>query len=90
MEFEWDEVKNQDNMEKHKVSFEYAKCLFEQPLIINEDSRYKYDEKRSIGYGYLDERLMCVVYTERKPNKIRIISFRKADNREKEYYKEYK
>lgn len=90
MQFEWDEDKNKANVKKHKLSFEDSKQLFENPLIINEDVRYEYKEKRIIGYGEIDGRLMCVVYTERKPNKIRIISFRKANDREKEYYKKCK
>ena len=88
MRFEWDEAKNQLNIEKHKLSFNDAKQIFEQPLVINEDTRFTYQEKRYIGYGKIDGRLMCVVYTERHLNRIRIISFRKANNREKEYYKE--
>ena len=57
-------------------------------MLTKEDFRFEYQEKRYIGYGKLDGRLMCVIYTERKPNKIRIISFRKANNREKEYYEQ--
>ena len=87
MQFEWDKDKNQFNIEKHKLSFDSAKELFEHPLLINEDTRFNYKEKRYIGYGYLNSRLMCVVYTERHPNIIRIISFRKANYREQEYHK---
>jgi uncharacterized DUF497 family protein len=57
-------------------------------MLVKEDLRFAYKEKRYIAYGELDGRLMCIVYTERKPQKIRIISFRKANKREKEYYKE--
>jgi hypothetical protein len=90
MQFEWDNEKNQFNIEKHKLSFDNAIQLFENPLLINEDSRFNYKEKRYIGYGYISNRLMCVVYTERNPNIIRIISFRKANYREQEYYKKCK
>ena len=51
MRFEWDEAKNQLNIEKHKLSFNDAKQIFEQPLVINEDTRFTYQEKRYIGYG---------------------------------------
>lgn len=87
MEFEWDEGKNRMNIQKHGLSFEYAKILFANFMKINVDNRSEYKEKRFIGYGEIDRRLMCVVYTERKHNKIRIISFRKANKSEKEYYK---
>ena len=89
MQFEWDDDKNQANIVKHKLSFEFAKLLFTQKLVINEDKRYNYTEKRFIGYGKIDDRLMCVVYTERKPDKIRIISFRKANSREQKEYDNY-
>lgn len=42
-----------------------------------------YIECRYIGFGHLYNRLVCVAYTERYPDIIRIISFRKANNREK-------
>ena len=88
--FEWDNDKYQINIEKHKLSFEMAKLLFENPLSVTQDTRFNlYDgEDRYIGLGELDGRLMVVVFTIRKPGRIRIISFRKANKREqKEYYK---
>jgi uncharacterized DUF497 family protein len=87
MLFEWDNNKNQLNIQKHGLSFEHAKLLFDFPMLIKQDYRFEYQEKRYIGYGKLDGRLMCIIYTERKPNKVRIISFRKANKRETEYYK---
>ncbi len=51
------------------------------------DLRFDYSEHRYIGYGRIDGRLMVVVYTERLPDIIRIISFRKANYREQKIYK---
>ena len=31
MRFEWDEVKNRRNLRKHKISFESAKLVFDDP-----------------------------------------------------------
>lgn len=87
MQFEWDESKNQSNIEKHGLSFEYAKELFAQDLWVISDKRFDYEEYRYIGYGKIESRLMCVVYAERFPDKIRIISFRKANKREQELFK---
>lgn len=86
--FEWDEDKNQLNIEKHKLSFKSAQQLFLKPIPIIVDDRIDYKEKRYIGFGELGGRLMVVVFTLRKNNIVRLISFRKANNREqKEYYK---
>ena len=38
-----------------------------------------------IGYALLESRLFCVVYTDREDIR-RIISFRRANNRERAYY----
>lgn len=85
--FEWNHDKYELNLKKHGLSFEHAKLLFNQYMVVNIDNRFDYKEKRVVGYAELDGRLMCVVYTEPKPNRIRLISFRKANHREKEYYK---
>ena len=71
---------------KHKADFVDAQKLFDNDLLIIPDIRYSYGERRSIGFGHLNNRLMCVVFTERHPSIIRIIFLRKANNREKKYY----
>ena len=38
------------------------------------------------GVGYANDRLVNIVYTKRKPNIIRIISFRKANQRQVKAY----
>lgn len=87
MQFNWDESKNQLNIEKHGLDFEFAKQLFNTDLLVIPDNRFDYTESRYIGYGRIDGRLMVVVYTERLPDIIRIISFRKANKREQQIIK---
>ncbi len=86
MHFDWDENKNQINIEKHKLNFEDAKVLFENDLVVVPDMCNEYNEPRFIGYGLIDNRLMVVVFTERILDIIRIISFRKANRREQTTY----
>lgn len=86
MQFDWDENKNQLNIEKHKADFNDAIQLFNNNLLVISDERFNYKELRFIGYGYVNGRLMNVIYIERLPNIIRIISFRKANSREKILY----
>ncbi|WP_230492946.1 BrnT family toxin [Martelella alba] len=45
------------------------------------DIRRDYGEDRLIGFGYLHERICCVVFVERD-DAYRIISLRKANSRE--------
>jgi uncharacterized DUF497 family protein len=54
------------------------------------DDRKNYGEVRYTAYGYVNGRLMNVVFTERKPNNIRVISFRKANHREVACYEKIK
>ena len=89
MKFEWDDEKNKVYILKHNLDFEDAKELFINGFWTVEDNRVDYAEKRIVGFGYIGMRLMCVVYTERKPEKIRIISFRKANKREVDYYEKF-
>ncbi len=48
-------------------------------------TRHDYGENRQIGYAYIGLRLYCVVYTDRDESR-RIISLRKANNREINHY----
>ncbi len=86
MEFEWDEIKNQINKRKHKISFETASLVFndENRIEIYDDQNSKIDEDRYITIGKVKE-ILFVVFTERE-DKTRIISARFADNDEKEIY----
>ena len=88
--FEWDQRKAKSNIQKHNVSFEEAKTVFYNPLSkIFEDEEHSYKEKREIIIGYSsEERLIIVIFTERKQNTIRIISARTATKKEIKDYEE--
>jgi len=74
MEFDWDELKNVSNNEKHKISFERAGKLFEDSRkLVFESVRIEFEEKRYIAVGKIFDVLYTAVYTKRN-NKIRIIS----------------
>lgn len=45
MEFEWDEEKNQKNLEKHGIGFESAEEVFSQPYVKKRDERKDYGEE---------------------------------------------
>lgn len=85
MKFEWDEDKNIINKEKHKISFETAAYVFDDPYYIEMfDFEHGVDEDRYIAIGKVGN-ILFVVFTERKDT-IRLISARLATNTERSLY----
>ena len=77
MKFEWDENKNIINKEKHKISFETAAHVFDDPNYIEMfDFEHSVDEDRYIAIGKVGD-VLFVVFTEKKET-IRMISARLA------------
>lgn len=85
MAYEWDESKNFSNYLKHRIRFEEAVKVFEDHYYIIIKDEYP-DEDRFVCVGlspYLG--VLVVVYCERG-ELIRIISARKANQKEKGIY----
>ena len=61
--------------------------FFKDITLTAEDNRQDYGEKRFISLGRLEDIVVVIVYTERS-EKIRIISMRKANHKEKKAYEE--
>jgi len=87
MRFEWNREKADDNLRKHRVSFEEALTVFYDPMATTfPDPDHSIGELRLITYGYSSrERLLVVAHTERG-DAVRIISARIATTREKRRY----
>jgi uncharacterized DUF497 family protein len=87
--FEWDEEKAAANLRKHKVSFEEAKTVFNDPMSVTvRDESHSVEEDRYIDIGTSARgRVLIVAYTERGAN-IRLISSRKASPKERRQYEE--
>jgi uncharacterized DUF497 family protein len=85
--FEWDERKNKINIEKHGIDFRDAEDIFHSIRLSFEDKRKEYREKRIITVGLIGNSVCVVVYTIRG-NAIRLISVRKANERERRRYYE--
>ena len=85
MTFEWDEEKNNINKEKHRISFETASHVFDDPYYIEMyDFEHSVDEDRFIAIGKVGE-ILFVVFTERKES-VRLISARLATEAERRVY----
>jgi len=86
MQFEWDRAKGEENLRKHGVSFDDALYVFADPFRLDEpDFRTDYGESRRLTMGEIDGRLHVVAYTMRG-DVVRLISARKANEREKKRY----
>ena len=91
MRFEWDQEKNKINQDKHGISFEEAKEVFEDPLQISKlDYRFNYFEERWITVGSTSKHKVLVVanlfFSDDGEEIIRIINARKANKNERAYY----
>jgi uncharacterized DUF497 family protein len=87
----WDEAKNRENREKHKVSFEEASVLFRSSEDYLEifDEEHSIHEDRFIAIGPISRGLILIVWTERDEDAIRIISARWAEGPERALYRAY-
>ena len=89
VEYEWDSKKSKLNLLKHGISFEEAKEIFQGSVFTAEDRRKDYGEKRFISIGSISGiAVLVVVHTDRK-GRTRIISARKANEKERGLYYEY-
>ncbi len=89
MIYEWDPAKAAANLKKHKVSFDEAKTVFDDPLYVDFlDPDHSYDEHRFLIVGESRHgRLLIVSYTERG-DVTRLISARDVTPSERSAYEE--
>jgi uncharacterized DUF497 family protein len=87
--FEWDPEKAGANLAAHKVSFEEAVTVFQDPLaVVHADPDHSEAERREILIGHsVGGPLLLVSFTDRQ-GRIRIISARQATRRERREYEE--
>jgi uncharacterized protein len=87
--FDWDEGNKQKNRAKHQVDFrECEEVFFDQPLLINEDTKHSSQEKRFYVLGRSDiGRTLFLVFMLRN-NKIRVISARDQSMKERKMYEQ--
>jgi len=88
--FEWDQHNIEKNWEKHNVTpLECEQVFFNQPLVIADDIKHSQAEQRFYALGKTDlNRELFVVFTIIK-KKIRIISARDMNKKEKRSYERY-
>jgi uncharacterized DUF497 family protein len=87
MDVEYDPLKNHQNIQRRELSFDRARDLDWKTAQIHLDERLDYGEVRWVALGHLDGRLHVLVFTETRTG-LRVISFRKANSREREAYEQ--
>jgi hypothetical protein len=87
--FEWDRTKAQANSANHRVTFDEAVTVFQDPFSLTiVDASHSGEEERHVEIGISAfNRILVIVYTERGAN-IRVISARKATKAERRTYEE--
>ena len=78
----FDPIKRDKTLAERGLDFADAWRVFAGPNLEVPDARKNYGEQRTICYGILDNRMVVVVYAQRARYR-RIISMRKANEREK-------
>jgi len=86
MEFEWDDRKDAANFKKHGVRFDEAKEIFRGPVFTWVDDRQDYGEVRKVSIGEIGGLVVLVVAHTARGRKTRMISARKANQRERKAY----
>lgn len=91
--FDWDTRKARTNLADHHVTFDEAKTVFNDPLLLTfPDDFHSETEERLISIGYSSkQRLLLVVHTEHETAdevQVRIISCRKVTAAERRNYEE--
>lgn len=87
MEIEFDPAKSERNARERGLPFD---CVYDfdfETAVIWQDVRKPYPEVRWVALGFLDERLHCLCFA-RVPAGIRVISLRKANDRERKRYEQ--
>ncbi len=88
MEFTWDERKNRVNKRKHRISFETAILVFDDPYHVSRQDRELEGEPRwqTIGMVHGVHVLLVAHTGEEDDDLIRILSARKATRQERRIY----
>lgn len=89
--FSWDEGNINKKWAKHQVgNLECEEVFFKQPLLVYSDKKHSKEETRSYILGQTNpRRLLFMVFTVRN-KKIRIISARDMNRKERQIYEKIK
>jgi uncharacterized protein len=90
--FEWDPLKAEANVRKHRISFEVACHVFDDPDAVVNHDQIEGGERRRQTVGMVSGLLLLLLvahtieFEEDEAEVVRIISARRADRKEKQRY----
>ena len=84
--FEWDEEKSDATLAARGFDFAFAARIFDGEVLRRADVRRDYGEPRWVAIGEVASETLAVVYTYRG-DRVRIISARPANRRERRAYR---
>jgi len=85
VKFEWDESKNQTNLEKHDLLLSEAQVMWKSPVLELQSNQP--GEPRKLAIGKIGGRFWTIIFTMRGDT-VRIISARRSRENEKKLYHE--
>ena len=90
MIYEWDPKKADENLKRHKISFDEATSVFTDPFALTfDDPEHSVDEQRYITIGISStQRILFLSHADRGEDHVRIISARSATLTEAHAYQE--
>ena len=86
MRLSWDEAKRIRTLAARDLDFADAALVFAGPTLEFEDDRKNYGEHRIVCVGFLRGRMVVTIYVQRGAAR-RIVSMRKANDREQKIYR---
>jgi hypothetical protein len=90
MRFAWDRKKSEANYRERGFDFAFASLIFDGPILMVEDKRRDYGERRFAAIGLADQIHITLVFTDRTGPKndiiCRIISARRSSRKERKLY----
>ena len=85
--FQWDKGNINKNLLKHNVeNWECEQIFFNEPLIILDDPKHSFSEKRWAAFGSTDAGRQLVVIITKRDLRIRVISAREMNKKERKFY----
>ena len=88
MYIEFDDKKDSFNIKKHGYSLSEAENFQWDDAICFEDKDLMYGEQRMVCFGYLNRKVVSLVYTEINDDVFKIINLRDATTHERRRYEQ--
>lgn len=88
--FDWDKGNIDKNLNHHVQNWECEQVFFNEPLIILDDPKHSIAEERNAAFGRADGGRRRVVIFTMRGSKIRIISARDMNRKERQFYEDFR